>query len=281
MITSGFFNSNNGDRKYDALQFSSIFDGIIRDGVFGTYGSAFAVTKNPNMPMVVDVAPGRAWFNHTWTLNDAIHSLTIGEPLVQLNRVDAVVLEINNDESVRTNTIKIVEGEGSQDSPERPTLIHNDHVNQYALAYIFVSAYDAAKNTQDIKPTDITMVVGSDETPLVTGILQTINIADLLKKYDLDIAMLEEAQAAEFREWFQHLQNELDANQAAHLQRQIDDVNSTVTHISDDYATKTELNAMDSKINAIVDEKLTPLQDAIHFVSYNPSTFTLYIKTIE
>lgn len=281
MITSGFFNSNNGDRKYDALQFSSIFDGIIRDGVFGTYGSAFAVTKNPNMPMVVDVAPGRAWFNHTWTLNDAIHSLTIGDPLVQLNRVDAVVLEINNDESVRTNAIKIVEGEGSQDSPERPTLIHNDHVNQYALAYIFVSAYDAAKNTQDIKPTDITIVVGSDETPLVTGILQTINIADLLKKYDLDITMLEEAQAAEFREWFQHLQNELDANQAAHLQRQIDDVNSTVTHISDDYATKTELNAMDSKINAIVDEKLTPLQDAIHFVSYNPSTFTLYIKTIE
>ncbi len=33
-VTFGFYNSVNGDRKYDAIQMSSIFDGIIRDGVF-------------------------------------------------------------------------------------------------------------------------------------------------------------------------------------------------------------------------------------------------------
>ena len=30
----GFFDSRNGDRKYDATEFSSIFDGIIKDGVY-------------------------------------------------------------------------------------------------------------------------------------------------------------------------------------------------------------------------------------------------------
>lgn len=217
MITSGFFNSNNGDRKYDALQFSSIFDGIIRDGVFGTCGSAFAVTKNPNVPMVVDVAPGRAWFNHTWTLNDAIHSLTLGSSDPILNRIDAVVLEINNDENVRTNTIKIVEGEKFEGNPSRPELIHSEHINQYAIAYISVPA----KST-DVDASKINNVVGTSETPLVTGLIQMVDITNLLTKYDSDIAAMEETQAAEFREWFQHLQNELDANQAANLQRQID-----------------------------------------------------------
>lgn len=217
MITSGFFNSNNGDRKYDALQFSSIFDGIIRDGVFGTCGSAFAVTKNPNVPMVVDVAPGRAWFNHTWTLNDAIHSLTLGSSDPTRNRIDAVVLEVNNDEAVRTNTIKIVEGEISDDAAVRPTMIRSDHVNQYAIAYITVRALST-----DIKASDIVNVVGTEETPLITGLLQMIDITNLLADYTKDIKDLESGYTAEFRAWFANLQNELDSNQAAHLQHQID-----------------------------------------------------------
>ena len=32
-LTSGFFDSLNGDRKYNTLQLSSIFDGIISEGV--------------------------------------------------------------------------------------------------------------------------------------------------------------------------------------------------------------------------------------------------------
>ena len=32
-FTCGFFNSENGDRKYNAEQMSAIFDGIIADGV--------------------------------------------------------------------------------------------------------------------------------------------------------------------------------------------------------------------------------------------------------
>ena len=32
----GFYNSVNGDRRYDAVDFGRIFDGVINDGVFGT-----------------------------------------------------------------------------------------------------------------------------------------------------------------------------------------------------------------------------------------------------
>ena len=64
-VTSGFFNALNGDRKYNAEEMSSIFDGIIEDGVLQHVGTAMVVTAMDNMNVYVGI--GRAWFNHTWT----------------------------------------------------------------------------------------------------------------------------------------------------------------------------------------------------------------------
>ena len=48
-IKSGFFNSLNHDRVYDADDINSIFDGIITDGVFGNIGKRFVVTPGSGM----------------------------------------------------------------------------------------------------------------------------------------------------------------------------------------------------------------------------------------
>lgn len=47
-INSGFYNSVNGDRVYDADQFGSLFDGIISDGVFPNVGDKFFVRPVAN-----------------------------------------------------------------------------------------------------------------------------------------------------------------------------------------------------------------------------------------
>ena len=44
-VTYGFYNALNHDRLYDAIQMSSIFDGIIRDGIFSTIGDTMIVTS--------------------------------------------------------------------------------------------------------------------------------------------------------------------------------------------------------------------------------------------
>ena len=93
-ITSGFFNSVNGDRKYDATQMSSIFDGLIVDGVFASIGNAFNVKAAGGLNLTVDT--GKAWFNHTWTLNDSVLQIAAPEAELLLDRIDAVILEINN-----------------------------------------------------------------------------------------------------------------------------------------------------------------------------------------
>ena len=192
-VSSGFFNSLNGDRKYNAAQMSAIFDGLIIDGVFASIGTAFAVKAAGGL--TVNVGVGKAWFNHTWTVNDSILPMTAPEAEVLLDRIDAVVLEVNGMESVRDNTIKFVKGNPSS-APSRPTLTNEGNVHQYPLCYIYRKYGTAVINQADITP-----MVGTESTPFVTGILQTISLDELLGKWQDELDRFTDARSKEVDDW--------------------------------------------------------------------------------
>ena len=175
-LTYGFYNSYNGDRTYDATDISSIFDGIIKDGVFMSIGDAFIVSAANGMQVIV--GSGRAWFNHTWTYNSVPSLHTIEPADLVLNRIDTVVLEINASEEVRANSIKIIKGTPAT-NPVAPTLINTELVHQYPLADIYVGA-----NVTEIIPANITNRVGTAACPLSTGILETLDSAPLLAQWN-------------------------------------------------------------------------------------------------
>ena len=174
-VTYGFYNSKNRDRRYDAIQMSSIFDGIIRDGVLQHYGTAMMVKESEGM--MVNVGIGRAWFNHTWTLNDALLPLTLPLSEVILNRIDAIVLEVDARESVRANSIKIIKGTPAS-NPKNPTLIKTNDRWQYPLAYIRVNAGVTA-----IRQANITNCVGTSACPFVTAPLEKMSIDALVAQW--------------------------------------------------------------------------------------------------
>lgn len=192
-VSSGFFNSLNGDRKYNAAQISAIFDGLIIDGVFASIGTAFAVKAAGGL--TVNVGVGKAWFDHTWTVNDSILPMTAPEAEVLLDRIDAVVLEVNGMESVRENTIKFVKGNPSS-APTRPTLTNEGNVHQYPLCYIYRKYGTAVINQADITP-----MVGTESTPFVTGILQTISLDELLGKWQDELDRFTDARSKEVDDW--------------------------------------------------------------------------------
>lgn len=192
-VSSGFFNSLNGDRKYNAAQMSAIFDGLIIDGVFASIGTAFAVKAAGGL--TVNVGIGKAWFDHTWTVNDSILPMTAPEAEVLLDRIDAVVLEVNETESVRENTIKFVKGNPSS-APSRPTLTNEGNVHQYPLCYIYRKYGTAVINQADITP-----MVGTESTPFVTGILQTISLDELLGKWQDELDRFTDARSKEVDDW--------------------------------------------------------------------------------
>lgn len=201
-ITYGFYNSMNGDRKYNAFQMSSIFDGVIRDGVFQSIGEYLA-TK-PGTGMQVLVSPGKAWFDHTWTVNDADLPLEIAQSDLTLSRYDAVVLETDATKSVRENSIKVLKGTPASD-PQKPSLTNEGDVHQHPLAYILVPGGSSSIQVQNID-----IMVGKTECPFVTSILESVSIEALLEKWE-----------GEFRVWFNELQNQMAGDVATNLQNQI------------------------------------------------------------
>lgn len=219
-VTCGFYNSLNGDRKYNAIQMGRIFDGLICDGVFATVGNALIVkAANGN---TVNVDTGKAWFNHTWTVNDAILPLELPEADILLDRIDAVILEVNASSMVRQNTIKFLKGTASS-TPVRPSLENSEEVHQYPLCYIY-RKYGATAITQ----ADITPMVGSTETPFVTALLQTVSLDVLLGKWQDELNQFVDNQTQEidkwvaneekeFNEWFTGLKEVLDGNVAGNL----------------------------------------------------------------
>lgn len=192
-VSSGFFNSLNGDRKYNAAQMSAIFDGLIIDGVFASIGTAFAVKAAGGL--TVNVGIGKAWFDHTWTVNDSILPMTAPEAEVLLDRIDAVVLEVNGMESIRENTIKFVKGNPSS-APSRPILTNEGNVHQYPLCYIYRKYGTAVINQADITP-----MVGTESTPFVSGILQTISLDELLGKWQDELDRFTDARSQEVDDW--------------------------------------------------------------------------------
>lgn len=200
-LTYGFYNSVSGDRKYDAKQISSIFDGIVNDGIFMSIGTALRVSASSGM--TVNVGIGRAWFNHTWTYNDAELPLTLSGSDAVNSRIDSVILEVNMAESVRANSIKILKGT-SGSSPKAPTLTSSDVIYQYRLANILVNA-----GVTVITQSNITDLIGTANTPYITGILKTVNTDTLIAQWQSEWAEYIRTQEIDSAEWVDTFENEL------------------------------------------------------------------------
>lgn len=257
-LTYGFYNSVNGDRKYDAIQMSSIFDGIIGDGVYETIGDALMVKVSEGMG--ITVGTGRAWFDHTWTLNDALIPLTVGTAEVLTDRYDTVVLEV--DSASRVNSIKIIKGTGAE-NPTKPELTNNDSLHQHPLAHIRVRA-----GAQSIVQTDIENCVGTSACPFVIGVVKVMNIDNFISTWSLQwqdwlnqqngiMADWMSQSKSDFETWFNQLKVQLDENVAANLENQILELQDTLNQILSGGAIQQTIqdntgdNILDSAGNAI------------------------------
>lgn len=217
-ISSGFFNSVKGDRKYNAEQMSAIFDGIINDGVFANVGTAFtvsAVTGN-----IVRVGIGRAWFNSTWIYNDAVLSITADDSDVLLDRYDALVIEVDRTETVRNATVHFVKGTATSE-PKYPSMIATASVHQYPLAYIHRKA-----GSTEITQSDIISMIGTSSCPYVTGILQVQNIDNIVAQWKSQWYDWTNEQRSVFNTWFNAIKVTLDGDVAANLAARITAIES-------------------------------------------------------
>ncbi len=206
-IKSGFFNSLNHDRVYDADDINSIFDGIITDGVFGNIGNRFQVTQTGGM--TVNIGTGKARLHQIFVENDANLLLTIPQSDVLLNRIDSIVVRVDKTVNGRVGSIIVKKGVPSQ-NPVTPSLANDGQIYEMPIANIKVNA-----NVNKITASDIQYLVGRSTTPLITAPMQTISVDSYVKNME-----------SQFKDWFAEIKEKLSQDAAGNLQNQINAIKS-------------------------------------------------------
>lgn len=174
MITSGFFNSVDGDRRYNAEQMSNMFEGLIGGGVFPNVGDKFAVSANTGMR--VEVGSGRAVVDTKWVKSDASTTLTITSAHISLPRYTIVVLR--HVKADRTVILTTKDGTPAA-TPTVPEVTRNATMYEICLAKILVPAAAVSIRAQDITDTRLdTSVCG-----YVAGLVQQVSTQTIYNQW--------------------------------------------------------------------------------------------------
>lgn len=192
--TSGFFNSVNGDRLYNADQMSRIFEGLITDGVYASVGNKLAVQAGSGM--TIKIATGRGWFGRHWVNNDTEYILTLENSDVILNRYAAVCIKVDDTDAVR-DAVPYLKYSDFATTPVKPTMTRTELVKEYCLAYVYIKAGATAITTANIEDTRGNNALCG----WVTGLIEQLNTATLFSQWE-----------AIFNDWFTGLQDLINEN---------------------------------------------------------------------
>ena len=229
-VTSGFFDAviSGGipDRKYSADQFGAIFDGIITDGVFEKFPSTvynstdekwepFKVSASEDSTLdhiQIEIGPGRAWLNKTWTLiEESDYEIKTIEPRNNADpRLDGVYIKV--DKSERRNSIWVEKGT-PQTRPILTIPTSTSSVKYYLIATIYVES--GAETNDSIVITDkdiITNMVGvTGGTPFVESNVTDISVTTdtILNNLESKFDSYKSDYSEQFDTWFQSIKDSM------------------------------------------------------------------------
>lgn len=225
-----FYNSENGDRLYDADSFEHLLKKFFTSGVFA--GSCQVTADGSGMGCTMDAGYSNC--------DGKIRFFTQAEDLALQNahatydRIDTIVIERND--SDREITAKVVTGNYSA-SPIPVEPVRTGGVYQLVIAEIYVSA-GAVRITQ----ADITDK--RPDTSVCGYVMCAVDTPDFSELYAQFSAQAEEwlqVSTADFEAWYDHMKDQLDDDAAGHLQGEIDAIDTRVDALEADAVIKVTL----------------------------------------
>lgn len=211
-VKYGFFDSSNGDRRYNASDFAGYFEGLISDGVYQGVDKELRVDAGTGMQVVIN--PGRAKILNRYLKVKDAGTLDLEPSDPQYNRWDRIY--IYADLNKRECGIGVKKGIAQAGSYEAAELVNNEFRKEYALADIQVMA-----NTTTVY--DIRSKIGGNLCPYVSVITPNVDVTKIVQQYQDAIIRaeneLEETQKKfdnyittktnEVNNWFNQLETDL------------------------------------------------------------------------
>lgn len=207
-MRSGFFNSVDGDRLYNAEDMNMPYKKLICNGVFPNPSTNLQVMTSGEM--TVQVLEGSGMFGDSWAHNDAPVLLTLDPAPANLKRIDAVIAKWDNTEPVRAVTLEVKKGTPASD-PVIPTMLRSTNIKEYCLATVRIvpgTTVITQSMITDTRPD--TSVCG-----WVTGLITQVDTSTLFKQWQAAYQEQYEANTNSFNAWFTALQGILSDDESA------------------------------------------------------------------
>ncbi len=195
-IISGYYNSINGDRKYNAETMSRYFAGLFSRGVLQNYKGKFTVKPGDGMSVVIPT--GKAYFSDgKWIENTSDIVLDIDASDVILNRVDSIVLRSDTNDSTRNAAVLLKKGTPAV-SPLPPALQNSGGIEELRLCTIAVN-----KLAKNISQANILNTIPDiSECGYVTGLIEQVDTGDLFLQYKQAYEEFRSDSQKRFDDWF-------------------------------------------------------------------------------
>lgn len=217
-----FWNSNSGDRKYDAQSFEKWLKKFFTSGVFEGDLQVLASSG-----MTVQVQTGYSNLNGKVGLFESATNVTLSAANSRYPRIDTIIIERNDVD--RVIQIDKVTGAytGKNPQPTAPIWDETQGIYQLVLAQIYVGAGVSSISQEDItdKRTD------TDVCGYIAGTVNEMDFSQFTAQFEAYFSTFEATQLAEFEEWFDHMKDQLDSDVAGHLQAEVDEINGIIAPV--------------------------------------------------
>lgn len=212
------------DRAITSEPLRRLYDKLFSTGVMPNPSDNFQVMAG-DAGMTVKVNPGFAVVKGCLKLEETIRTIEIQAASSSLDRIDTVVLRLNDEVNARICDLYVRQGIPAS-SPTRPDLVRSGSVYEIGLADIFIP-----KNTATIVQKRITDTrLDPDRCGYVSSISK-FDTETLYLQIQNDLADFKSNEQAEFLEWFEYIKGQLSEDVAGNLQNQIGVLETLKTEI--------------------------------------------------
>lgn len=229
-----FWNSDNGDRRYNADSMEKWLKKFFTSGVF--QGDLQVLASSG---MTVTIQAGYCNLFGKVGLFETVNSITLVAAHSTYPRIDTIVIERND--SDRIVSLKSVSGAYSGDTPQptAPIWDETQGVYQLVLAQIYVGAGVSAitqANITDTRPID-------GLCGYITGTVEEVDFSQFVAQFtayfnefksgnQADFEEWMDAEETDFMTWYDRMKDQLSEDAAGHLQQEIDDLDDAKENLS-------------------------------------------------
>lgn len=279
------------DRAISSEPLRKLIKSLFSDGVLPNPSTNMQVQSGEGMTVIVN--PGFAICNGCMKLEEKARTLVVQASSTSLDRIDTVILRLNNNEDVRSLDFYVLQGTPAT-NPVRPSLTQNDTIWEIGLADVFIASNTSVISNARITDTRyetarcgiISSISEFDTTTLYNQVkadldeFKDVSEADFtawvtLTKADFDSWM--NTEKSDFDAWFDTIKSQLSGDVAANLQAQIGSLPALETQDKSDLVSAiNELTTKLSKVNSdgTLDSDNVKFNQILGTVSGDTATFT-------